>query len=68
MTNFQRVGDAEVKRVFHVWYEIGRRKFKCVLCGGVTEFPSNNAKCTKYEQLTDLERSWCPLRKRDDDR
>lgn len=58
----QMVGDRVVNRGFHVWRRLEDGTYKCVLCGGVTEFPSNGADCDRYETLTDKERGLCPPR------
>lgn len=61
-TGFQAVNQrAAPDRVLHVWYRLkGTARWKCVLCGGVSRTPSDEAVPDYYEPLTDEERAMCP--------
>lgn len=60
---FQEPGDPKLKRTRHVW--VRRRGkdggYKCVLCGGISWQPSDDADCRTHEPLTAEERALCPM-------
>lgn len=47
-------------RSVHIWKSHGL-KWKCVLCGGITNHPTINGDVEKYEPLTPEERDLCPF-------
>lgn len=58
---FQVVGQGEpIERTWHVWKRRKDRKWKCCLCGGVTNSPDNDGMPLYFEQLTEEERALCP--------
>ena len=61
--NYQLASDKKVKRGNHVWYEKLPGKFKCVLCGGLSDRPDDHSICTAYEELTAEERAMCPAKR-----
>lgn len=62
MVIFQRVGDADVNRRCHVWRRLEVAKWKCVLCGGISRAPTDNAECVRYEKLTEEDKDMCPYK------
>ena len=56
----QSVMDARVNRTKHVWRKLRRGEgYKCVLCGGITQTPSDDIVCRRYEKLDDDDRRLC---------
>jgi hypothetical protein len=43
-----------------VWKRRKDKKWKCVLCGGVSNAPDNESLPQVFEELTDEERGMCP--------
>jgi hypothetical protein len=56
----QFVGDAKVKRQYHVWRKHTRLTWKCVLCGAITGRPNLDDESKVYEPLTNDDRRMCP--------
>lgn len=58
--SYQTVEQREpVDRTRHVWMRAGKRRFKCVLCGGVSSEPSMEGLPEKFERLTAREKELC---------
>jgi hypothetical protein len=63
MKKFQTAGAPNVDRTAHVWYKPKHMRgwWKCVLCGGLSRQPSDDAEPQRVEKLTEHERGLCPL-------
>lgn len=57
----QYAGDKRPDRKEHVWVKMPTGGlFKCVICGGLTKRPCNDAEIITYDFLTPEERALCP--------
>ncbi len=60
---FQLAGQKRAPdRKRHVWRHMGKGRYKCVLCGGISSAPSDDVEPLRYEVLTNEERDLCPQR------
>lgn len=56
-TSFQIIGQKRLNRKFHIWKSLNEKDWKCLLCGGVSNNPTDEDTPPRYETLTEEERA-----------